>query len=88
MSIAVIKIGGHQYKVKEGDSLRIDKLSEKKGKKIILPDLLGGRKVEIQVLEQEKGKKIRILKFKPKTRYKKVIGFRPLLTKIKVSKII
>lgn len=105
MSIfAVIKTGGKQYKVSEGDILQVDKLNIGKKKEIEFKEVLlisddknkikigtpkvSGAKVKAKVLDAEvKGKKIFIVKFKPKKRYKKKIGFRPRYTRVKISEI-
>lgn len=102
MKIAVIKTGGKQYKVKEGQTLKIEKLDLKEGDKIKFETLmvaddegnelnLGkpslGEKVEANVLEQGKAKKISVIKYKRKTRYKRNIGHRQLFTKIGILKI-
>ncbi len=55
--------------------------------KIGMP-VVGNVKVKAKVLEQKKGEKIRVAKFKSKVRYRRVMGFRSLLTKIKIEKII
>lgn len=101
---AVIKTGGKQYKIKEGDVLRIEKLPQKVGDKVIFDQVLlisdeKGENVNIgqplvkkaevegEVLEQGKGKKIKIIKYKPKTRYHKKIGHRQPYTKVKILRI-
>ncbi len=100
---AVVKIGGKQYKVAEGEEILVDKIGEKKGKKIILDQVLllvEGEKVnfgqptikkaqiEAKIIDDEvKEEKIRIATYKAKSRYRKVKGFRPSLTKIKIEKI-
>jgi large subunit ribosomal protein L21 len=102
MKIAVIKTGGKQYKVKEGQTLKIEKLDLKEGDKIKFETLmvvdsegnelnLGkpslGEKVEANVLEQGKAKKISVIKYKRKTRYKRNIGHRQLFTKVEILSI-
>ena len=102
MKYAVIKTGGKQYKVKEGEEIVVDKIESEKGKKINFNEILlmvEGRKVKIgtpyvsgakvigEIVAQEKGEKVRVAKFRAKSRYRKVIGFRPLLTKVKIEKI-
>lgn len=99
---AVVKIAGFQYKVSEGDELEVNKLDSEKGKNITFEEVLlmagdgqakigqplvKGAKVKAKVLEQLKGKKIRVATYKAKSRYRRVKGFRPLLTKIKIEKI-
>jgi len=101
--LAVIKTGGKQYLVKKGDILRIEKLEEKLGKKISFKEVLlcfddKKRKVEIgkphlktqveaEVLAQDKAKKIKIIKYKPKTRYHRTQGHRQPYTEIKILSI-
>jgi len=98
--IAVIKTGGKQYKVKEGEIIKVEKLEAEKGKKVKLDTLLIvdgdklelgqpslGEKVEAEVLETGKGKKINVVKYKSKTRYKRSIGHRQLFTALKILKI-
>lgn len=100
--IAVVKIGGHQYKVSEGQELEVEKIDGEKGKKLIFEDVLlvadekktevGQPKVEkgrieAVILEQKKGEKIRVATYKAKSRYRRVKGFRPQLTVLKIEKI-
>jgi large subunit ribosomal protein L21 len=99
---AVIKTGGKQYKVSEGEILEIDKLQKNPGEKIEFGEVLlvvkngevkigqptvPGTKVTAKILEQIKGEKIRIARFKAKVRYRRVKGFRPQLTRVKIEKI-
>jgi large subunit ribosomal protein L21 len=103
MKYAVIRTGGKQYKVTEGDVIDIDRLSVEKDGKIIFDDVLlvvrdgvikigkpvlPGEKVEGKVLENFKGDKIRVSKFKSKVRYRKVNGFRASLSQVKIEKIV
>jgi len=98
--IAVIKTGGKQYKVQEGDSIKVEKLAVENGKKVKLDTLLIadgdklelgapslGEKVEAEVLETAKSKKVTVVKYKNKTRYKKTVGHRQQFTALKISKI-
>jgi len=98
--IAVIKTGGKQYKVKEGETIKVEKLNAEKGKTIKLDTLLIadgdkleigkpslGDKVEVEVLETAKGEKVLVVKYKNKTRYKKAVGHRQRYTAIKILKI-
>ena len=100
--LAVIKTGGKQYLVKEGDEIIVDHLSSKKDAAIELPVLaiIDSKKEEIEMgqpLLKEtvkakvvddliKGDKIRVARFKAKVRYRRVKGFRPILTKIRIEK--
>jgi len=83
--IAVIKTGGKQYKVKEGDIIKVEKLPE--GKKLEFADILNGKKVTASITSQEKSPKVIILKFRPKKNYKKTNGHRQTLSTIKIEKI-
>ncbi len=100
--IAVIKTGGKQYLVKEGDVLYVEKLPVEKGKKVSFETLAiydeGSKKAEIgkpilktrveaEVLEQVKGDKVRVARFKAKVRYRKVKGHRQFLSKVRITKI-
>jgi large subunit ribosomal protein L21 len=102
MKYAVVKIGAKQYKVSEETVLDVEKLEAEPEKKLEFDKVLllvsdkdikvgapylKGIKVQAEVLEQFKDKKIRVAKFKAKSRYRKVKGHRQLKTKIKVTKI-
>lgn len=98
----VVKIGGSQYKVKEGDEIEVDRLSANDGeieleKVLLLIDdnqitigqpTIEDIKIKAKILSQLKGDKIRVSRFKAKSRYRKVKGFRPSLTKIKIVGIV
>ncbi|MBT6690909.1 50S ribosomal protein L21 [Candidatus Parcubacteria bacterium] len=100
---AVIKTGGKQYQVKKGDVLKIEKLPEEEGKKIIFDQVLlvadkanvtvgkprvAKAKVEATLVRNFKDKKIDVLKYKNKTRYRRKIGHRQHLTEVKIDNII
>jgi len=101
MKYAVIKTGGKQYKVSEGDVIEIDKLAAADGKVVFEEVLLlstdagvkvgkptvKGAKVEGKSLGDFKGEKIRVSKFKSKVRYRRVSGFRAQLSKVQIEKI-
>ena len=96
---AVIRIKGTQYKVSEGDEILVDKLGKDKPEAEVLLVVEGerakvgkptvkGAKVKLKVVEaEEKGKKITILKYKAKSRYRRKYGFRPRYTRLLVEKI-
>ncbi len=86
--IAVIKTGGKQYKVQPGDILQIELISKKSGEKIEFPDILNNKKVQATILENTKGDKVKILKFKAKTRFLRHLGHRQKYSQIKIDKII
>jgi len=102
MKIAVIKTGGKQYKVKEGQSLKIEKLKLDVGSKILFDTLLtagdGGKDVKIgkptlgelvegKVLDHGQAKKVTVIKYKNKIRYKRTLGHRQQFTKVEINKI-
>ncbi len=83
--ICVIKTGGKQYLVSQGQIIRVEKLDAQPGDKLVFDDLLGGKKVSAKVVEHGLAKKINIIKFKPKTRYLRRQGHRQPFTKLKVE---
>ena len=84
MDFAIIKTGGKQYKVREGDILKVEKVSDKK---LLFKDLLSNKKVTATVISEGKSSKVRILKFKAKKRYKRVRGHRQSYSQIKIESI-
>lgn len=102
MKYVILESGGKQYKASEGSILEVDKLNFEVGstykfEKILLytadgvckigQPLLSGVSVSGKILEQFKGDKIRVAKFKAKARYRRVQGHRQLLTRIQIDKI-
>lgn len=102
MMYAIIETGGKQYKVAEGDVLRVEKLPveadqtveidkvlavSKEGALTVGTPLVNGAKVILKVLEQGKGKKIIVFKYKPKKNIRKKQGHRQPFTKLLVEKI-
>lgn len=102
MKIAVIATGGKQYKVKEGETIKVEKLDVEPGKKVKFDTLLIaesdgkelsvgspslGEKVTAEVLDTAKEKKVTVIKYKNKTRYKRTIGHRQTKTSVKIEKI-
>lgn len=100
--LAVVKTGGKQYLVKEDQELVVDHLEGKQNAEIALEVLatfdedkktteLGKpslkEKAKAKLIEHFKGEKIRVARFKSKVRYRKVRGFRPSLSLIKIIKI-
>lgn len=99
---SVVKTGGKQYLVKDGMEITVDLLDSDKGKKVELEALLKfddeGKifelgtpilkdKVSAEVIDNVLGEKIRIARFKAKSRERKVRGFRSKLTKLKIVKV-
>ena len=100
---AIIVTGGKQYKVTEGDTLFIEKLPVEAGDNVTFDQVLAvidggkatfgtpvveGAKVEASVEKNGKGKKIRVLKYKPKEGYKRTQGHRQPYTKVTIGKIV
>ncbi len=97
---AIIKTGGKQYRVTEGESLLIERLPVAEGDTVDLPtllfvdgedvldgDALDDIMVTARVLAHERGPKLRIVKFKPKRGYKRRGGHRQELTRIEVTSL-
>ncbi len=101
---AIVKAGGKQYRVQEGDSLLVDRMHAEEGSTVTLqPLLLRGDgadgqtvfegpelekvRVEAVVTGHERGKKLHVLKFKPKVGYKRRMGHRADLTRLEIREI-
>ena len=94
---AIIKLGGKQYRVQEGERLLVDRLKVDEGKtlepRVLLvggngtPDLAPSATVTARVVGHELGEKIRIGKYKRRTGYKKHGGHRSRLTRIEIESI-
>jgi large subunit ribosomal protein L21 len=98
---AIVKAGGRQEKVSVGDIVVVDRLSADAGETVQLPALLlvdgetvtsdakalAKVSVTAEVVRDEKGPKIDILRFKNKTGYRRRQGHRQLLTRLKVTGI-
>jgi large subunit ribosomal protein L21 len=101
MSYAVIKTGGKQYRVEEGQTLLVERLPDEPGATIDLtPLLLAGdgdpvldaaklakSPVQAEIVGHERGKKLRVFKYKPKRGYRRRTGHRQELTRLKITKI-
>jgi len=101
MSYAVIKTGGKQYRVSEGQTLLVERLPDDVGATVALePLLLAGdgdplfegdalakAQVSAEIVAHERGPKLRVFKFKPKRGYKRRTGHRQELTRIKITSI-
>lgn len=98
---AIIKTGGKQYCVEEGKVITIEKLDVEAGAEVAFDEVLlvsgdsvkigqptvAGAKVTGKVLEQGKGVKIRIFKYKAKSNYRRRQGHRQPFTKVQIEKI-
>jgi large subunit ribosomal protein L21 len=100
MSYAIVKTGGKQYRVEQGQTLLVERLPDDDGASVALQPLLyvdgdtvldGGDlvkvKVEARIVAHERGPKLRIVKFKPKRGYKRRTGHRQELTRLEVTGI-
>ena len=100
MDYAIVKTGGKQYRVQQGQTLLVERLASEAGSTIDLQPLLlsssdtvfdrdGLAKVAVraEVVGHERGKKIRVFKFKPKRGYKRTAGHRQELTRIRITEI-
>jgi large subunit ribosomal protein L21 len=99
---AVIKTGGKQYKVTEGDLLRVEKLEGEAGAEIAFEDVLmysDGEKISLDgekldgisvkghIVEQGREKKILVFKYKRRKGYRKMQGHRQPYTAVKIDSI-
>nr|WP_072537412.1 50S ribosomal protein L21 [Anaerococcus mediterraneensis] len=99
---AIIKTGGKQYKVSEGDLVRVEKLAYEVGETVdfdqvllvsndgdlkVGSPLVEGAKVSATVEDQNKDKKIVVYKYKPKKQYRKKHGHRQPYTLVKINSI-
>ena len=99
---AVIRTGGKQYKVKVGDLIDVEKLGGDDGASLELEPLLvvdddgnvtsaaadlAKAKVTASVVDQRRGRKIRVFTYKNKTRQRRTLGHRQSLTRLKVEAI-
>lgn len=99
---AVIATGGKQYRVSEGDLIRVEKLDGGEGDKVVFEDVLmlgGGEKakigtptvakakVEAQITAQGRARKIIVFKFKRRKKYRRKQGHRQPYTELRITKI-
>ncbi len=99
---AVIKTGGKQYRVAQGDRLRVEKLAGNVGDSVTLGEVLlvgsgegikigmpvvSGAKVEAKIIAQDRGEKIIIFKFRRRKNYRRKTGHRQPFTALEVTAI-
>ncbi|OUP08259.1 50S ribosomal protein L21 [Collinsella sp. An2] len=98
---AIVTTGGKQYKVAADDVLNVEKIEGEVGSKITLPVIflndgkkivtdpakLAKAKVTAEIVEQFKGEKQLVFKFKKRKRYRRLKGHRQQLTRIKITKV-
>jgi large subunit ribosomal protein L21 len=103
MKYAIIEDGGKQYKAVEGNTIEVDHYQTEAGEKIDLDHVLlvadeenitvgtpfvSGARVEATVIDQIKGPKVVIFKYKPKIRYRVKKGHRQQYTRLRIDSII
>lgn len=98
---AIIATGGKQYKVSEGDVIRVEKLGIEAGQEVVFDQVLvvsgdemkvgnptvAGATVTANVVKEGKAKKVIVYKYKRKTGYHKKNGHRQQFTQVKIEKI-
>ena len=99
---AVIQTGGKQYRVEQGEVLRVEKLAGDAGSKVTFDTLLfaddggnvrigqpnvAGVSVDAEIVEQGRGKKITIFKYKRRKSYRRKAGHRQPFTALKITAI-
>ena len=97
---AIVKTGGKQYRVHEGESLLVERLPAEDGATVSLEPLLivdgsdvvdgadlASVSVQARVVAHERGPKLRVVKFKPKRGYKRRTGHRQDLTRIEITSL-
>ena len=99
---AIVQTGGKQYRVQTGDTIRVEALPNQVGETVELDEVLlvfehdqvtlgsptvPGATVMAEVLENGRGKKIVVFKYKAKTRYQRRTGHRQAYTELKVTGI-
>ncbi|EKE16240.1 MAG: hypothetical protein ACD_11C00024G0008 [uncultured bacterium] len=100
--LAIIKTGGKQYKVAEGDKIKVEKIEGEDGSKIVFEEVLfigdekdvkigspmvSGAKVEGKIIRQGRNDKVWGVKHKAKKRYKVKFGHKQLFTEVEITKI-
>ena len=98
---AVIKTGGKQYRVSEGDTLRVEKLGGSVGETVEFDEVLmlggpkvavgtplvGGAKVSARIVAQDRAKKIIVFKYKRRKGYRRKHGHRQPYTELKIESV-
>jgi large subunit ribosomal protein L21 len=100
MTYAIVKTGGKQYRVEQGQTLVIERLPVGDGESVALEPLLlvdgssvidgddlSGVSVTARVVAHERGPKLRVVKFRPKRGYKRRTGHRQNLTRVEITEV-
>lgn len=100
--LAIFESGGKQYLVSKGDKIQVEKLEAEEGKSITFDKVVftssgtdanvgkpyvAGATVSGTVLKQGRGKKIHVLKYRPKSKYRRKIGARQAFTEVEITKV-
>jgi large subunit ribosomal protein L21 len=100
---AVIKAGGHQYKASVGDELVVERLPNEVGEQVELSEVylladedevsvgqptVEGAIVRATIMDEFRGPKIRIFKYKPKERYRRRMGHRQTYMRLRIDEIV
>ena len=99
---AIIQTGGKQYRVKDGDTIRVEHLPDDEGDTVVIDDVrmvslngdinigtpkVPGASVTTEVVNKGKDKKVVVFKYKAKTRYRRKNGHRQQYTDLRISEI-
>lgn len=93
--LSIIESGGKQYLVSKGDKIQVEKLVAEAGTtitfdKVLFQDgtvgkpLVAGATVTAKVLKQGRAKKVHVLKYRPKSKYRRKIGARQHFTEVEI----
>jgi large subunit ribosomal protein L21 len=100
---AIVQSGGKQYRVQPGDELDLDLMAVEEGSTVELDrvlmvsdgdsvqigtPLVSGAKVVAEVIGEHKGEKIKVFRYKPKVRYRRLTGHRQSYTRVKINEIV
>lgn len=99
---AILKHGGHQYRVSAGDRLLVDRLVAEVGSTVVLEPVLlvaagdgaevgagavSGAHVTATVVAHRRGRKLRVFTYKPKKRHRRTLGYRSALTELLIEEV-
>jgi large subunit ribosomal protein L21 len=101
MTSAIIRTGGQQFRVTEGDRLRIASLVGEAGQAVVFDEVLAiggdkpaigtplipGAKVTAEIVQHGRGEKLIVFKFRRRKRYKRKMGHRQNFTEVKITSI-
>lgn len=101
MATAIIRTGGKQYRISEGDKLAVELLSGNPGDEVEFADVLfvggdtpkigkpavAGAKVKAKIIAHDRGERLVVFKFKRRKRYKRKNGHRQHLTSVQITSI-